>query len=230
MLMRISVKRMDHLGRGIGYNEGKVIFIPKAIPGDVVDIEITNSYKKYDIGKIIEIIEPSNERIDVGCPYYYECGGCHISNLKYFNQVNFKKDKVIDIFKRYLNKEIVPRVSSSEKDFEYRNKITYQVRNGKIGEVYNLGGHSERTNLEVVKTILKQLGKDESLIEYVTDRPGHDLRYAIDSTKVERELGWNRTYTFENGIEETINWYVDNQKWIDDIKSGEYKKSYVKKP
>lgn len=102
------------------------------------------------------------------------------------------------------------------------------VRNGKIGEVYNLGGHSERTNLEVVKTILKQLGKDESLIEYVTDRPGHDLRYAIDSTKVEKELGWNRTYTFENGIEETINWYVDNQKWIDDIKSGEYKKSYVK--
>ena len=135
MLMRISVKRMDHLGRGIGYNEGKVIFIPKAIPGDVVDIEITNSYKKYDIGKIIEIIEPSNERIDVGCPYYYECGGCHISNLKYFNQVNFKKDKVIDMFKRYLNKEIVPRVISSEKDFEYRNKITYQVRNGKIGLV-----------------------------------------------------------------------------------------------
>ncbi len=135
MLMRISVKRMDHLGRGIGYNEGKVIFIPKAIPGDVVDIEITNSYKKYDIGKIIEIIEPSNERIDVGCPYYYECGGCHISNLKYFNQVNFKKDKVIDIFKRYLNKEIVPRVISSEKNFEYRNKITYQVENGKIGLV-----------------------------------------------------------------------------------------------
>lgn len=135
MLMRISVVRMDHLGRGIGYNEGKVIFIPKAISGDVVDIEITNSYKKYDIGKIIEIIEPSNERIDVGCSYYYECGGCHISNLKYFNQVNFKKDKVIDMFKRYLNKEIVPRVISSEKDFEYRNKITYQVKNGKIGLV-----------------------------------------------------------------------------------------------
>ena len=71
----------------------------------------------------------------MGCSYYYECGGCHISNLKYFNQVNFKKDKVIDIFKRYLNKEIVPRVISSEKDFEYRNKITYQVRNGKIGLV-----------------------------------------------------------------------------------------------
>ena len=100
------------------------------------------------------------------------------------------------------------------------------VRNGKIGEVYNLGGHSERTNLELVKLILKQLGKPESLITYVTDRPGHDLRYAIDSTKVERELNWNRTYTFEEGIKETIDWYVNNTDWIEDIKSGEYKNAY----
>lgn len=133
--MRISVLRMDHLGRGIGYNEGKVIFIPKAIPGDALDIEITNSYKKYDIGKIRKIIEPSNDRVEVKCPYYNECGGCHISNLEYFNQVYFKKNKVVDIFKRYLDKEIEPRVISSEKDFEYRNKITYQVKNGKIGLV-----------------------------------------------------------------------------------------------
>lgn len=103
------------------------------------------------------------------------------------------------------------------------------VRNGKEGEVYNLGGHSERTNLEVVKTILKQLDKPESLITYVTDRPGHDLRYAIDSSKSEKELGWDRTYDFDTGMKETINWYVDNQKWIDDIKSGEYKNSYKKK-
>jgi len=100
------------------------------------------------------------------------------------------------------------------------------VRHGKIGEVYNLGGHSERTNLELVKLILKQLGKPESLITYVTDRPGHDLRYAIDSSKVERELNWNRTYTFEEGIKETIDWYVNNTDWIEDIKSGEYKKAY----
>ena len=100
------------------------------------------------------------------------------------------------------------------------------VRNGKIGEVYNLGGHSERTNLELVKLILKQLGKPESLITYVTDRPGHDLRYAIDSSKVERELNWNRTYTFEEGIKETIDWYVNNTDWIEDIKSGEYKNAY----
>ena len=102
------------------------------------------------------------------------------------------------------------------------------VRNGRDGEVYNLGGHSERTNLEVVKTILKQLDKPESLITYVTDRPGHDLRYAINSEKVEKELGWNRTYTFEEGIKETINWYVNNQEWIEDIKSGKYKESYKK--
>lgn len=100
------------------------------------------------------------------------------------------------------------------------------VRNGRVGEVYNLGGHSERTNLEVVKTILKQMGKSEDLITFVTDRPGHDLRYAIDSSKVEKELGWDRTYTFEDGIKETVDWYLNNQEWIDNIKSGEYKKSY----
>ena len=100
------------------------------------------------------------------------------------------------------------------------------VRNGKVGEVYNLGGHSERTNLTIVKTILKQLGKSEDLITFVEDRKGHDLRYAIDSTKAEKELGWDRTYTFEDGIKETIDWYVNNQDWIDNILSGEYKNAY----
>jgi len=100
------------------------------------------------------------------------------------------------------------------------------VRNGKVGEVYNLGGHAEKNNLTMVKTILKQLGKSEDLITFVTDRKGHDLRYAIDSTKAERELGWDRTYSFEQGIEETIEWYVENREWIDNILSGEYRNSY----
>ena len=100
------------------------------------------------------------------------------------------------------------------------------LRKGKVGEVYNLGGRSEKTNLEVVKTILKQLGKPESLISFVSDRPGHDLRYAINSTKAEKELGWERTYNFDDGIKETIQWYVDNTDWIDNIKSGKYKESY----
>ena len=100
------------------------------------------------------------------------------------------------------------------------------VRNGKVGEVYNLGGHSEKTNLELVKLILKELGKSEDLIEFVADRKGHDLRYAIDSSKVEKELNWNRSYTFEDGIKETIDWYTSNTDWIDNILSGEYKEAY----
>ena len=100
------------------------------------------------------------------------------------------------------------------------------VRHGREGEVYNLGGHSERSNLEVVKTILKQMGKSEDLIEFVEDRKGHDLRYAIDSSKVEEELGWKLSYNFEDGIKETVDWYLSNQEWIDNILSGEYKNAY----
>ena len=100
------------------------------------------------------------------------------------------------------------------------------IKNGRDGEVYNLGGHSEKTNLEVVKTILHELGKPESLITYVSDRPGHDLRYAIDSTKTEEELGWKLTYDFNQGIKDTVKWYINNEDWILDIKSGNYKNAY----
>lgn len=100
------------------------------------------------------------------------------------------------------------------------------IKNGRDGEVYNLGGHSEKTNLEVVKTILHELGKPESLITYVSDRPGHDLRYAIDSTKTEEELGWKLTYDFNQGIKDTVKWYINNEDWISDIKSGNYKNAY----
>ena len=96
------------------------------------------------------------------------------------------------------------------------------IRKGKEGEVYNIGGHNERTNLEVVKTILKALGKSEDLIQYVTDRPGHDRRYAIDPKKMETELGWKPIYTFDTGIAETIEWYLNNKEWWQHILSGEY--------
>ena len=96
------------------------------------------------------------------------------------------------------------------------------VRKGRDGEVYNVGGHNEKSNLEVVKTILKALDKPESLIHYVKDRPGHDLRYAMDPTKLMTELGWKPQYTFETGIKETIKWNLDNQGWINHIISGEY--------
>ncbi|MDO4294967.1 MAG: dTDP-glucose 4,6-dehydratase [bacterium] len=102
------------------------------------------------------------------------------------------------------------------------------VRNGRVGEVYNIGGHNERTNLEVVKTILHALGKPESLIRYVTDRPGHDMRYAIDPTKMETELGWKPKYVFDTGIQQTINWYLENKEWWEHIISGEYSQYFEK--
>ncbi len=102
------------------------------------------------------------------------------------------------------------------------------IHNGRVGEVYNIGGHNERTNLEVVKAVLKELGKPESLISYVTDRPGHDRRYAIDATKIEQELGWKSSYNFEEGIKVTVKWYLDNKKWWENIVSGEYQNYYEK--
>lgn len=98
------------------------------------------------------------------------------------------------------------------------------IHNGKIGEVYNVGGHNEKQNIEVVKTILSHLSKPESLITYVKDRAGHDLRYAIDPTKISTELGWEPETEFNIGMKKTIDWYLENSQWLDDIKSGEYSK------
>lgn len=102
------------------------------------------------------------------------------------------------------------------------------IRKGTAGEVYNIGGHNERTNLEVVKTVLSELGKPESLISYVTDRPGHDRRYAIDPAKIHNELGWLPATTFDEGIKKTVRWYLDNRSWWENIISGEYADYYEK--
>lgn len=96
------------------------------------------------------------------------------------------------------------------------------LRKGRIGEIYNVGGHNERSNLQVVKVILNALGKPESLINYVKDRLGHDRRYAIDPTKIEKELGWKPQYHFESGIEQTIRWNLENGEWLKHVESGEY--------
>ncbi len=98
------------------------------------------------------------------------------------------------------------------------------VRNGRDGEIYNVGGHNERSNLQVVETILKALGKDDSLIEHVKDRLGHDRRYAICPDKIEKELGWKPEYNFDTGIAETIKWNVENQEWLNHVESGEYRR------
>ena len=102
------------------------------------------------------------------------------------------------------------------------------LENGRLGEVYNIGGHNEKTNLEVVKTVLKILGKSEDLIRFVKDRPGHDMRYAIDPTKIRNELGWYPETTFEEGIKKTTQWYLENRSWWENIMNGDYVKYYEK--
>jgi dTDP-glucose 4,6-dehydratase len=97
---------------------------------------------------------------------------------------------------------------------------------GSIGQTYNFGGRSERANIEVVRSILRLLGKPESLIDHVADRPGHDRRYAINCDKAERELDWRPHVTFEEGLEKTIRWYLDNRQWVDEVRSGEYRSYY----
>ncbi len=102
------------------------------------------------------------------------------------------------------------------------------IHKGKAGEVYNVGGHNEMRNIDIVKLICKELGKPESLITYVSDRKGHDLRYAIDPTKIHTELGWLPKTKFSDGIKKTVKWYLENRKWWEDIISGEYKNYYEK--
>ena len=96
------------------------------------------------------------------------------------------------------------------------------------GEVYNIGGNNERANIEIVNLILDELGKPASLIEHVQDRPGHDRRYAIDNTKITTTLGWAPEYTFQRGMHETIQWYLENQRWVDHVISGDYLDYYSK--
>lgn len=111
---------------------------------------------------------------------------------------------------------------------DHCSAIDLIIRKGRVGEVYNIGGHNEKTNLEVVKTILKVLGKGEDLITFVKDRPGHDRRYAIDPAKIHQELGWLPQTSFAEGIKKTIKWYLDNEDWWQRIISGEYQNYYVK--
>ncbi|NTW90690.1 MAG: dTDP-glucose 4,6-dehydratase [Erysipelotrichaceae bacterium] len=178
-------------------------------------------------------------------PYSASKAGADLLCLAYFRTFNLPvtvsrcsnnygpyhfPEKLIPLMiSRALNNQSLPVYGKGEnvRDwlhvYDHCVAIDLILRKGRVGEVYNIGGHNERTNLEVVQTILHELDKPESLIQYVTDRKGHDLRYAIDPTKIETELGWKPKYTFETGIKQTIQWYLDNKSWWENILSGEYK-------
>jgi dTDP-glucose 4,6-dehydratase len=112
--------------------------------------------------------------------------------------------------------------------YDHCSAIDAVLHRGLIGEVYNIGGNNEKSNLYIVKYIIASLGKSEKLIKHIKDRPGHDRRYAIDNTKITTQIGWKPQFTFEQGMDETIKWYLDNIKWIDNIVSEEYAKYYEK--
>ena len=111
---------------------------------------------------------------------------------------------------------------------DHCSAIDTVLHKGKIGEIYNIGGNNEKTNIEIVRLVIEMMGKSEKLIKYVKDRPGHDRRYAIDNTKIATQLGWEPAYTFEKGIKETIGWYLDHKQWIENIVTGDYMDYYRK--
>ena len=134
--------------------------------------------------------------------------------------VNAQSDKLIPVYGKGENIRDWLYVE------DHCKAIDLIIHNGKQGEVYNIGGHNENSNLEVVKSILKNLNKPESLIHFVSDRPGHDMRYAVDSSKIFYELGWKPTMDFSEGIVKTISWYLENSNWLDNIVRGEYVSYY----
>ena len=138
---------------------------------------------------------------------------------------------VISPYKAGKNLSVLPGVvigKNGEGDRSKTKAIDLIIHKGRVGEVYNIGGHNEMKNIDIVKIICKALDKPESLITYVTDRKGHDMRYAIDPTKIHNELGWLPETMFKDGIQKTIKWYLDNKEWWETIISGEYQNYYEK--
>ncbi len=131
--MEVKIIDLDHKGNGIARVNNKIVFVPKCVVGDIVDIEIIKEHKKYNEGRVVNLIEASDDRVDTICPYYDICGGCNISNLNYNKQLEYKKNKIINIFKKYLSIDINPLIIDSDNRYEYRNKITFQNRNGVLG-------------------------------------------------------------------------------------------------
>ena len=149
-----------------------------------------------------------------------------------YGPYHFPEKLIPLIISRALNNQEVPVYGTGEnvRDWlfvlDHCTAIDKIIHNGVVGEVYNVGGHNEKSNLDVVKTVLKTLDKSEDLIAYVTDRKGHDMRYAIDPTKISDELGWLPTVKFDDGIKTTIQWYLDNKDWWENIISGDYANYY----
>jgi dTDP-glucose 4,6-dehydratase len=167
---------------------------------------------------------------------YHETFGLPVNITRCSNNYGpfqFPEKLIPLIISRALNDETVPVYGDglNIRDWLYVEDhcraIDLVIHQGKSGEVYNIGGNNERTNIHIVETVLQQLGKPTTLIQYVQDRLGHDRRYGIDPTKLQTELGWKPVHNFETGIQETIQWYLNHQEWMASVQSGTYQ-DYVK--
>ena len=185
-----------------------------------------------------------NSSLKASSPYSASKASADLLTLAYFRTYNlgvtisrcsnnygpyqFPEKLIPLMIDRALNNKYLPVYGNGQniRDwlhvYDHCVAIDLIVRNGKSGEVYNVGGNNEISNIEVIKIILNELHKPENLIKFVDDRLGHDLRYAIDSTKLQKELGWKPKYTFNEGIKEVIKWNLDNKDWLENVKSGEY--------
>ena len=172
--MKVKITSMDHKGNGIAKLDNKVIFVPKSIPDDYVDIDIYRDYKNYSIGRINKITKKSDSRVDLICPYYDMCGGCNISNLSYAEQLLFKENKVKNIFKKYLDLDINPKVIGSKMKYGYRNKITYH-KDDILGLIGEFGGIIDIDKCYLVSDKVNELYQeikklDISLVKLITIR------------------------------------------------------------
>ncbi len=200
------------------------------------DLPLDRMDLKFDERSPIKPSSPysaSKASADVLCMAYYRTYGTPITVSRCSNNLGpyqFLEKLIPLMVDRALKNEPLPIYGDGKnvRDWLYVEDhcraVDMIVRNGKIGEIYNIGGNSERSNIEVVKTILDILGKPDSLITYVKDRPGHDRRYAINSEKLQNELGWKPETNFSEGIQKTIKWYCDNPEWVERIQNGEYRK------
>ena len=129
----IEIEKLDHQGRGIGKIDGKIVFVPNTYIDEKVEIEVIKDTTKFMEGKVVKFLKKSSDRVKFSCPYYNECGGCNIAHIKYEKQLQFKEDLVKNIFKKYANIDINPKISKSDEELHYRNKVVFHVKKDKIG-------------------------------------------------------------------------------------------------
>lgn len=207
-----KVTNLDHYGRGIIKLNNKTTFVENALPNEVIDIKITHEYKNFNEAKVVNYIETSNERCEIKCPYYNECGGCNIMHMSYEAQLDFKQNKIKNIVDKYLNNNIkINKIISYNNQFNYRNKITFKVKDNKIGFYKNNTHEIVEINKclianEKINEIISYLKKlDLSLITNITCRCNNGLMVIIDTNS------YNLNVDFLKPVATSIYFKINNK-------------------